>query len=88
LAVRYGTVSGRTVLAYAWVWFLLLGGFIQTVQYNGTQQGWSADASNLRELTKLPRGFWGMLWWLATLAALVYGGGVLLRVIDPLLSHG
>jgi peptidase M50B-like protein len=88
LVVRYGTVGGRTVFAYAWVWFLLLGGFIHTVQYNLRRNGWSADAVSLRDMTNLPRGFWGMLWWLVTLAALVYGGGVLLGLIDPLLSDG
>jgi hypothetical protein len=87
LVVRYGTVSGQTVFAYTWVWFLLLGGFIHTVVDNRSG-GWSGDANFLRDLTHLPRGFWGMLWWLVTLAALVYGGGVLLGLIDPLLSNG
>jgi hypothetical protein len=86
LVVRYGTPTGRLVFVYTWVWFLLLGGFVQTVQYNISRHGWSADAGILRDLTKLPRGFWGMLWWLSTLAALVYGGGVLLGAIDPLVG--
>jgi len=87
VVAHYGTVTGRTVFAYSWVWFLLLGGFVHTVQYNVKRQGWSGDAGILRDMTKLPRGFWGMLWWLATLAALIYGGGVLLGVVDPLLTH-
>jgi hypothetical protein len=84
---HYGTITGRTVFVYTWVWFLLLGGFIQAVQTNLKSAGWSGDAGILRELTKLPRGLWGLLWWFATLAALVYGGGVLIGAIDPLLTR-
>ena len=87
LVGHYATVTGRTVFVYTWVWFLLLGGFIQAVQLNLKQHGWSSDAGILRDATKLPRGFWGLLWWFTTLAALVYGAGVLLGIIDPLLSH-
>lgn len=87
LVAWYGTREGRTVFAYTWIWFLLFGGFIHTVAHNVTMVGWSVDAGLLRDLTKLPRGLWGMLWWLATLAALVYGGGILLGAIDPLLLH-
>ena len=83
---HYGTPTGRTVFVYTWVWFLLLGGFVHTVQYNVRSLGWSADAGILRDLTKLPRGLWGLLWWLATLVALAYGGGLLLGVIDPVLG--
>ncbi len=90
LVGRYGTPGGRTVFAYTWVWFLLFGGFLHTAIDNVKMAGlrfWSSDAAALREIYKLPRGFWGMLWWLATLAALVYGGGVLFGVIHPPLGH-
>jgi hypothetical protein len=87
MVARYGTPIGRTVLAYSWVWFLLIGGFLHTVQSNRKSVGWSADAASLRDFTKLPRGFWGLLWWLATLAALVYGGGILFGEIDPPVGH-
>ena len=36
--------TGRTVFVYTWVWFLLLGGFIQAVQMNLKSSGWSTDA--------------------------------------------
>ena len=83
---HYGTATGRTVFVYTWVWFLLLGGFVHTVRYNISSTGWSADAGILRDLTKLPRGLWGLVWWLATLAALGYGGGLLLGLVDPVLT--
>jgi hypothetical protein len=60
---------------------------LHTVQDNRKSTGWSGDAGHLRKMTKVPRGFWSLLWWLATLAALIYGGGVLLGVIDPLLGR-
>jgi hypothetical protein len=86
MVVHYGTPTGRQVFVYTWVWFLLLGGFVQNVQYNISRHGWSADAGILRDLTRLPRGFWGALWWLTTLAALIYGGGVLFGAVDPLIQ--
>ncbi|MEV4617228.1 M50 family metallopeptidase [Asanoa sp. NPDC049573] len=78
-----GSPTARQVFVYTWTWFLLLGGFVHTVETNLKSVGWSGDASALRKLTKLPRGFWGGLWWLATIAALLYGGGLLIGVIDP-----
>lgn len=88
MVVHYGTPTGRMVFVYTLTWFLLLGGFIHTVQYNLKYAGWSADAGSLRDMTKIPRGFWGLLWWLATLAALVYGGGVMVGAIEPVLRFG
>lgn len=86
LVGRYGTGGGRTVFAYTWVWFLLLGGFLHTALDNLRSVGWSGDATSLREITKLPKGFFGLLWWLATLAALIYGAGLLVGAIDPPLT--
>jgi hypothetical protein len=83
-----GSPTARQVFVYTWTWFLLLGGLVHTVETNLKSVGWSGDANTLRQLTKVPRGIWGGLWWLATIAALVYGGGVLAGVVDPLIgSH-
>jgi hypothetical protein len=82
MVVRNASPGVREVFAYTLVWFLLLGGVIGAVFRNRKSVGWSADAGGLREMTRLPKGFWGMLWWLATLAALVYGGGILFGAID------
>jgi hypothetical protein len=86
MVVHYGNPTGRVVFVYTWVWFLLLGGFISTVETNLSRDGWSVDAGILRKITRIPRGIWGGLWWLATLAALIYGGGVLFGAIDPLIQ--
>ncbi|MFC0531773.1 M50 family metallopeptidase [Phytohabitans kaempferiae] len=78
----------RAVCAYTLVWFLLLGGFFSALQWNRRSVGWSSDAGILRELTRLPMGFWGILWWLLTLAALIYGGGILFGAIGAPGSAG
>jgi hypothetical protein len=88
---RYGTPGGRTLFAYTWVWFLLLGGVVSTALTN-VRPNWSGDAKVLREQTKLsvgpwnvylfPAGFWGLLFWLGTLACFVYGAGILLGFVD------
>lgn len=88
MVVHYGSATGRQVFVYTWVWFLLLGGFVSTARRNLARHGWSGDAGLLRTMTHVARGFWGLLWWFATLAALVYGGGVLFGVIDPVIRFG
>jgi hypothetical protein len=86
MVAHYGTPLGRAVTAYTWIWFLLIGGVVQTVQTNLKKTGWSGDGKLLRDMTKLPSGFWGVLWWLATLAAFGYGAALLLGLVEPVLS--
>ncbi len=31
----------------------------------------------------IPTSLWRAIWWLASMAALIYGGGVLFGLIDP-----
>ncbi|MDQ7907011.1 M50 family metallopeptidase [Phytohabitans sp. ZYX-F-186] len=82
MIVRNATPTAREVCAYTLIWFLLFGGVIQNMEDNRKSVGWSGDGASLRDYTKIPKGFWGMLWWLATLAALGYGGGILVGAID------
>ncbi|MDR7278003.1 M50 family metallopeptidase [Catenuloplanes atrovinosus] len=79
LLARYGSPGVRALGAYTLIWFLLLGGVIHTALGNLR----AGDSVNLRKATYIPVGFWGAFWWLATLAALIYGGGVLFGIIDP-----
>ncbi|GIF49925.1 peptidase M50B-like protein [Asanoa ferruginea] len=58
LVALKGSPTTRQVFVYTWTWFLLLGGFVHTVETNVKSVGWSGDANSLRELTKLPRGIW------------------------------
>jgi len=76
--LKYAPPSGHTFFAYTWIWFLLIGGFGHVVAL-----GWghSADAAALRKASYLPKTLWSGFFWLATLAALVYGGGILLGLV-------
>jgi hypothetical protein len=90
LVAHYGTPTGRTVFAYTWVWFLLLGGFFDVLVLQGVRRDLKSqghkdaghDAAHLRDKTKLPAALWVGFWWLATLAALIYGAGILFGVVD------
>ncbi|WP_033340363.1 M50 family metallopeptidase [Catenuloplanes japonicus] len=82
LLVREGSPGVRALAAYTLVWFLLLGGVVQTFVYNAGGRR-SDDSRVLKDMTKVPMGFWCALWCMAAVAALVYGGGVLLRFIAP-----
>ena len=78
---RYWGDSAQLGFTYAWVWFLLMGGTRQipdlfwAMKHGDT----SSDAAVLQRLTFLPDVFWLAVFWLAALAALVYGGSLLLR---------
>lgn len=78
LIARNASAQVREWCVYTLVWFLLVGG-VKGIADHGRGAG---DAAKLREWFKLPRGFWAGIWWLATLAGLVYGGGILFGVID------
>jgi Peptidase M50B-like len=74
LVARYASVGAQVATAYALAWLLLLTG-VHTVLKHGTG---ARDAGILRDLTKLPRGFWHNLWLTGSLLALVFGGRLLL----------
>ncbi len=81
LAARYATGEAQTVAAYTWVWFLLIGGFLHVLDFRrerakGPDTG--SDAVALRAMTFLPAPLWVGFFWLATLAALLYGAAILL----------
>jgi len=70
----------QLVFAHFWVWFLLIGGFRQIPDlYWGWKQGGEPDTGALADKTYLSSAFFVALFWLASAAALVYGGVLLLR---------
>jgi len=77
--IRYGSPDARTFFAYVWTWFLLFGG-VGSVIATGWHNG---DATNLRKKTFVPAFLWTVVFGAATVAALVYGGGILLDMIQP-----
>jgi hypothetical protein len=78
MVLKYGSPGQETLFAYTWIWFLLFGGFGHVI---AVLSG-SGDAHELRAMTFLPVSLWSGFFWLTTLGALVYGGGVLLGVVN------
>jgi len=72
----------RLLLTYVWVWFLLITPvemmffFMRNRIYANPQ----SDSAHLRQMTLLPSVFWGVLFLAGSVAALVYGGAMLLRI--------
>ncbi|MEU4237882.1 M50 family metallopeptidase [Actinoplanes sp. NPDC026619] len=70
----------QLVFAYIWVWFLLMGGVRQIPElYKSWTSGGEPDTGALSGKTGLSTAFFVALFWLGSMAALVYGGVLLLR---------
>jgi hypothetical protein len=71
----------QLVFAYVWVWFLLMGGTRQIPELflgvSGNDS--STDAAKLQQHTYIGDVVWLLVFWLLSLAALVYGGALMLR---------
>jgi peptidase M50B-like protein len=67
------TVRVQVLTAYVLTWFLLASG-VRIVALRGPG---AVDAGILRDITRIPRGFWYGFWLLGTAAALVYGASLL-----------
>jgi hypothetical protein len=74
--------STQALFAHVWTWFLLISAvqrmilFMRTANYDVPGN----DAAALSAQTLLPRALWGLLLLAGTMAALVWGGGMLLRL--------
>ncbi len=72
----------QTLYTHMWVWFLLIGA-VQRMLLLVWRQDYlnpQNDMSVMQRLTLMPREVWSFLCLLATTAALVYGGAMLLRI--------
>lgn len=71
----------QTLYTHMWIWFLLIGAvqrmllFVADKQYD--QDG--TDAARLQDFTGVPSAIWTFVFLVGTIAALAYGGGLLLR---------
>jgi hypothetical protein len=74
MMARYGTLGAQVMTAYGLTWFMLVSG-VRGAAEHGTQAG---DAHILYGLTRIPRGFWSVIWLAGTLLALAYGAKLLL----------
>jgi hypothetical protein len=73
LVAGVAAVGVQVLTAYALTWFLLMSG-VRIVLIRGSG---AVDAGILRDITRIPRGFWHGFWLLGTAAALVYGATLL-----------
>jgi hypothetical protein len=71
-----------TLAAHVWTWFLLISG-VQAALLLMRERGYNAkgnDTQALRDATLLPKYVWGGILLVAAIAALAYGGAMLLRL--------
>ncbi|MBU2662898.1 M50 family metallopeptidase [Actinoplanes bogorensis] len=74
--------QAQLAFTYAWVWFLLIGG-ARTITglFWGVRNGdKGSDAAVMQRLTLLGDVVWLAFFWLAAMAALIYGGVKLLHL--------
>lgn len=92
LVARYASSGVQTVFAYTWIWFLLMGGTKSVVELHAARRVGSrtgkpdkgSDAVVLRQSTRVPAPLWVGFFFLATLAALFFGGAILFgMVLEP-----
>jgi hypothetical protein len=84
----YASVTTQAAFAYAGVWFLLLGGVrpvgeLQRLRRRGHAP--ESDADQLAGVTRVPALFWVGVFGLVNLAALAFGGYLLLQPVLPML---
>jgi hypothetical protein len=74
--------GGLTLFAYVWTWFLLIAGVQQMIVYIGRKHYLvkESDTAMLQRVTLMPSEVWAFVELLATGAALVWGGSMLLRL--------
>ncbi|MBM2622141.1 M50 family metallopeptidase [Actinoplanes sp. LDG1-06] len=74
------TEDVQLVFTYIWIWFLLMGGTRQIPElYGNWKAGGEADTGHLEKATGLSSAFFVALFWLGSMAALIYGGVLLLQ---------
>jgi hypothetical protein len=81
VATHWGD-QAQLAFGYAWVWFLLIGGVRAITGLFWSTHGGSttSDAAVMQRLTLLPDIFWLAVFWLAAMAALVFGGARMLHI--------
>ncbi|MGN9906626.1 M50 family metallopeptidase [Phytohabitans sp. LJ34] len=82
LAAVYTEPPTQALLAHVWAWFLLIAAVEQSlvVMRGGAYATKGSDHDELRRLTLLPPVLWGLLLLTGSVAALAYGGAMLLRL--------
>ena len=80
LVAMRANAETQLIFAYIWVWFLLMGGVRQIPElYRVWLKGGEPDTKALSAQTGLSTAFFVAVFWAVSLAALVYGGVLMLR---------
>jgi Peptidase M50B-like len=74
LVAGFTPVGVQVVAAYVLAWFLLVAG-LRRITELGKE---SDDGGKLRDLTKIPKGFWYRVWLVGTVAGLLFGAILLI----------
>lgn len=71
----------QLAFAYVWVWFLLMGSTrkIPDLYWGMLRRTGKSDAEQLQQHTWIGDVVWLFVFWLGSLAALVYGGALMMR---------
>jgi hypothetical protein len=81
----FGSPVTQSVFGYAATWFFLLGGARAVVELQRVHtRGDGSDADQLAGLTRIPPLLWVVLFGLLAVAALVFGGRLLLGPWPPI----
>jgi hypothetical protein len=80
-AARQWSGQAQLTFAYVWTWFLLMGSTrtIPDLLFATRVQDRGSDAAVMEKLTILPDVFWLVVFWGASMAALIFGGAALLH---------
>jgi Peptidase M50B-like len=70
LVAAFAAVGVQVFAAYVIAWFLLVSGLRRILEIRGTTSG---DGAALRQMTKIPHGFWHGFWLAGTVVGLVLG---------------
>jgi hypothetical protein len=86
LVIRYAGGATQVFFAYTWIWYLLFGGIravlvLAAVHAEGPSP--TSDAGQLRQLSLLPAKLFVGFFGLASFAALVAGGLIMVGAIGP-----
>jgi hypothetical protein len=71
----------QTLFTYVWVWFLLIVPVEVTLRHiwRGIYRDGGSDTGVMQRLTRLPSELWALAFLVGNIAALVYGGSLLLH---------
>ena len=86
LVIRYAGEATQVFFAYTWIWYLLFGGIravLRLAAVHAEGPAPTSDAGRLRELSFIPAKLFVGFFGLASFAALVAGGLIMVGAVGP-----